>query len=221
VKATLPPEYLQYLAKIEDSLKVGLKPYKDYGRHQDIISSVNAAVVDKTYIRISYYTMNRKKLTRRTVAPYKVWFFDGTFYLLAHCLLRKKIRLFAVDRIKSIETTNESFELPPDFDINGIMRSSFGAFLGEPVEVVIWFSADVAGYIEEKVWHESQALLKQDDGSVILKLKVAGTDEIKFWIMTWGAKARVIQPHALRDQIVDEAAAMLDAYAQAPCGCPS
>jgi len=217
VKTTLPPEYLQYLEKIEDSLKVGLKPYKDYGQHQDIISSVNTAVVEKTYIKISYYTMNRKKLTRRTVAPYKIWFFDGTFYMLADCLLRKSIRLFALDRIKTIEVTNESFELPQDFDINDVMRSSFGAFLGEPVEVAIWFSADIAGYIEEKIWHESQKLEKQKDGSLILELKVAGTDEIKFWVLTWGAKARVIKPLSLRDQIVEEVTAMLKTYGDAPC----
>jgi len=212
VKTTLPPEYLKYLAKIEDSLKVGLKPYKDYGQHQDVIDGVSNAVVEKTHIKISYYTMNRKKLTRRTVAPYKIWFFDGTFYMLAYCRLRKSIRLFAMDRIKTIETTNESFEIPQDFDINDVMRSSFGAFLGEPVEVIIWFSADVAGYIEEKIWHESQVLEKQEDGSLLLKLKVAGTDEIKFWILTWGANAKVIKPLSLKDQILDEVAAMLRTY---------
>ncbi|MBW2177870.1 MAG: transcriptional regulator [Deltaproteobacteria bacterium] len=212
VKTTLPPEYLQYLAQIEDSLKVGLKSYKNYGKHGDIINSVNSAVVNRTYITIRYYAMNKKKISRRTVAPYKIWFFDGTFYMLGFCRLRKAIRLFALDRIKSLEITDENFETPDDFDIDEMMQSSFGTFLGEPVEVLIRFSADIAGYIEEKVWHESQEIEQQDDGSILFRIRVAGTDEIKFWALTWGAKAKVLAPQSLRDEMRNEVGAMLKNY---------
>lgn len=212
VKTTLPPEYLHYLAQFEDSLKVGLKPYKNYAQHGEIISRVNRAVVSRQYLDITYYTMNRKKMTRRTVAPYKIWFFDGTFYMLAYCRLRKGIRLFALDRVKSLETKDEQFDMPEDFDVDALLQSSFGAFLGEAVDVLIWFSADIAGYIEEKVWHASQEIDKQDDGSILFRIKVAGTDEIKFWVMTWGAKAKVMEPLSLRDEIQNEVREMIKLY---------
>ena len=34
-------------------------------------------------------------------------------------------------------------------------------------------------YFKEKVWYESQRSVTQKDGSVILELQVAGTEEIK------------------------------------------
>ena len=212
VKTTLPPEYLHYLNQFENSLTVGRKPYKNYGNHAEIINSVNRAVVNRHTIDITYYTMNRKKMTRRRVAPYKIWFFDGTFYMLAYCQLREEIRLFALDRVKTLNTTAERFETPDDFDVDALLQSSFGAFIGKPVEVIIWFSADIAGYIEEKVWHASQQIEKQDDGSILLRIKVAGTDEIKFWVMTWGAKAKIIKPLSLRNEIQSEIIAMLASY---------
>jgi len=212
VKTTLPAEYLQYLAQFEDSLKVGFKAHKNYGPHGKIIDSVNRAVVGRTHVIIQYYAMHRKKMSRRKVAPYKIWYFDGTFYMLAYCLLRKGIRLFAIDRIKSIENTDDIFEMPPDFDADELMQTSFGTFLGEPVEVVIWFSADIAGYIEEKVWHASQEIEEQADGSILFKIEVAGTEEIKFWLLTWGAKARVVRPRALQDEMRQEIANMLTLY---------
>jgi len=212
VKTTLPPEYLHYLAQFEESLTVGLKPYKNYAQHGEVISRVNQAVVGRQYLDIAYYTMNRKKMTRRTVAPYKIWFFDGTFYMLAYCQLRQGIRLFALDRVKSIETRDEHFDMPEDFDVDELLQSSFGAFLGEPVDVVIWFSADIAGYIEEKVWHASQEIDKQDDGSILFRIKVAGTDEIKFWVMTWGAQAKVMEPLSLREDIQSEIDKMRESY---------
>ena len=137
--------------------------------------------------------------------------------MLAYCRLRQDIRLFALDRVKSLETTDESFEPPDDFDVDELLQSSFGAFLGEPAEVTIWFSADIAGYIEEKVWHASQEIEKQDDGSILFRIKVAGTDEIKFWVLTWGDQAKVITPQSLQDEIRHEVRAMLKRYGENNC----
>ena len=84
--------------------------------------------------------------------------------------------------------------------MNSCNRASV-PFWVNPSEVTIWFSADIAGYIEEKVWHASQEIEKQDDGSILFRITVAGTDEIKFWVLTWGAKAKVITPVLTRSEI--------------------
>ncbi len=212
IKATLPPAYIEYLGRIQESLQVGFKPYKEYGRFQAIIDHVNEAVVQRRNVEIVYFTMSRKRETRRLVAPYKIWFFDGTFYLIGYCQLRKDVRLFAIDRIRKLDLTDETFEMPDAFDGDRFMESSFGVFQGQPVQVKIWFDASIAGYIEEKVWHASQALSAQADGSVILTMQVAGIEEVRFWIMSWGAKARVIEPRNLRLAVQSEAAAMLERY---------
>ena len=212
IKATLPPEYIQYLERIETSLAVGLKPYKPYSKIRDIIDQITEAAVQKKVIEIVYFTMSRKKETRRKVAPYKIWFFDGSFYMVGNCRLREDIRIFALDRIKHLEPTDESFVVPEDFDVDEFMQASFGVFQGESVSVKIWFSSDVAGYIRERIWHESQRIHPQDDGSIIFEAEVAGTDEIKYWIMSWGSKAVVLSPDSLREEIQVEAAMLLKNY---------
>jgi len=208
----LDAEIIEYLGRIEKSLEVGTKPYKQYGKLRDTIERVSEAAVQNKYIEIVYYTMSRKKETRRKVAPYKIWFFDGTFYLIANCGLREDIRIFALDRIKHLELLDEIFEMPGDFNIDDFMKSSFGVFHGEPVYIEIRFAADIADYIKEKVWHETQRIEPQKDGSIIFTAQVAGTEEIKFWILKWGAKARVLAPESLRDEIRLEAEAMLQNY---------
>ncbi|UCE55750.1 MAG: transcriptional regulator [Desulfobacterales bacterium] len=212
IKSTLAPEYLQYLGQIERSLEVGSKPYKKYEEFRDVIDKASEAVLNKKYIEIIYYTMSRKKETRRKVAPYKIWFFDGTFYLIGNCGLRGDIRIFALDRIKRLVPTDENFELPEDFNLDEFMQSSFGVFHGEPVKVKIWFASDVAGYISEKIWHETQVIKQQEDGSMIFEAEVAGTDEIKYWILSWGAHAVVLKPDSLQKEIGTEAEAMLSNY---------
>jgi len=70
----------------------------------------------------------------------------------------------------------------------------------------------VAGYIVEKIWHDSQEIQQQKDGLIIFEAEVAGTEEIKFWIMNWGSKALVLEPVSLRDEITAEAEAVQEKY---------
>jgi len=92
------------------------------------------------------------------------------------------------------------------------MGSSFGVYQGPPIRIRVWFHPDVAGYIQEKIWHESQQIHPQPDGSIIFEAEVAGTDEIRFWIMTWGSKAEVLEPKSLRENIRAEAERMVRQY---------
>jgi predicted DNA-binding transcriptional regulator YafY len=212
IKSTLPPETIQYLENIEEILEVGAKPYKRYDQLGEVIERVKEAASHRKIIEIEYFTMSRKKKTRRKVAPYKIWLFDGAFYLVGNCGLREDIRIFSLDRIKELTLTDETFELPQDFNVEDFMRTSFGVFHGQPQKVRIWFAADVAGYISEKIWHATQKIVPQNDGAIVFEAEVAGTEEIKFWVMTWGAKARVLSPASLRADIISEAQQMLQDY---------
>jgi predicted DNA-binding transcriptional regulator YafY len=212
IKATLPPATIEYLEKIEETLEVGSKPHKEYNQLRDVVEQITEATAHRRLLEIDYFTMSRKKKTRRKVAPYKIWFFDGAFYLIGYCRLRQDIRVFALDRIQALKITEETFEMPEDFRAEDFMRTSFGVFHGQPQQVRIRFTADVAGYIREKTWHATQKIVSQRDGSILFEARVAGTAEIKFWVLSWGAKAQVLSPASLRDEILSEAAAMLHNY---------
>lgn len=212
VKATLPEEYTEYLDRLTGSLEIGIKAHKPYGEFQKVLDDAQQAVQEKRYTEMSYYSMGRKTLTHRRVAPYKVWFYDETFYLIGFCELRQQIRLFAIDRIEHLKLQNHHFEPPDDFDANEFMHSSFGVFQGDPVNVRIRFSSDIAGYIMEKIWHPSQAITTRSDGSIIFEAQVAGLQEIKFWVLRWGAGAMVLEPVELRQAVAGEIQAMAAKY---------
>ncbi|MCJ7594228.1 MAG: WYL domain-containing protein, partial [Desulfobacterales bacterium] len=199
---------------MEQTLQVGIKPYKEYGKFKEIINRVNDATINRKSIEIVYYTMSRKKETKRKVDPYRVWFFNGTFYLVGHCHMRNEVRIFALDRIKMLHQTTEAFEVPEDFSFEEFIGPSFGVFQGDPIRVKVWFSPEVAGYIKEKIWHESQEITDGKDGSVVFEAEVAGTDEIKFWIMSWGSKAEVLEPTSLREETRTEAEAVMRIYGE-------
>jgi predicted DNA-binding transcriptional regulator YafY len=213
VKSSIPPESGKYLSRVEKSLHTRPGPYKNYGKFRNVIEKISDAVLQRRVVEITYYTMSRKKETQRKVAPYKIWFYNGGFYLIGHCRWRDGVRIFAVERIKKIQLTDDTFEVPEEFDVDEFMRGSFGVYHGKPVNVRILFSAGIAEYIKEKIWHETQKLHDNPDGSVLFEANVACTKEIKAWVMRWGAKAIVLEPEELRDEIRAETVEMLAVYA--------
>jgi len=148
------------------------------------------------------------------VDPYRIWFFNGTFYLVGHCHLRNEIRIFALERIKMLKLTDRQFTVPEDFDFEDMMRASFGAFKGKPERVRIRFDKEVAGYVEERVWHSSQKLHPQNDGSLIFDADIAVNEELKTWILSWGPSAEVLQPQKLVDEIHGDILRMADKYSR-------
>jgi predicted DNA-binding transcriptional regulator YafY len=214
IKTTLPEDSTSFLENIRRTLTVSKKFVSQGDKINGIIANVNEAALNKTVVEIVYFTMSRQEETRRRVNPYCLWYFKDSFYLIGYCHVREDLRVFALDRIKEFRHTEETFSVPESFDPEELMGSSFGIFKGAPSKVVVRFDADVAGYIEERRWHETQRIFYEDGGSILLKMVVAGIEEVKHWILTWGAKAEVLEPTSLREQIVAEGKAMVERYSK-------
>jgi predicted DNA-binding transcriptional regulator YafY len=75
---------------------------------------------------------------------------------------------------------------------------------GEPQEVVIRFSAQQAPYIKERTWHPSQNLENLPGGRLVLRMRVADVDEVKRWLVGFGAEAEVVEPKELQQAVRQE-----------------
>jgi len=66
--------------------------------------------------------------------------------------------------------------------------------------------------MEETVWHPSQVLEKQKNGSMIMTLRVTDTVDLYSWILGWGEKIEVLEPPELRKEVMRTAEKMLKIY---------
>jgi predicted DNA-binding transcriptional regulator YafY len=177
-----------------------------------MIELAGQAIAQRRCLNMVYRAIHGRRDTRRRVAPYRLLFFEGCFYILGYCGLRQDIRVFALDRIRKLDLSKETFTPPDGLNIDEFLKSSFGVFHGPSAHVKIRFAKDIAGYITEKTWHPSQKLSFRSDGSVIFEADVAGTEEIKHWVLKWGSKAEALAPDSLRQEIRREAETMLKNY---------
>jgi predicted DNA-binding transcriptional regulator YafY len=212
IKSLLPAEMLQHLDRAQESLTVAVAPTKAHAVYRGMIELVSQAIMQRRRLDMVYRAMHGLTDTQRRVAPYRLLFFEGCFYILGYCGLRQDIRVFALDRIRTLDLSAETFTPPQDLNIDEFLKSSFGVFQGPPTHIKIRFAKEIAGYITEKNWHPSQKVSVRPDGTVIFEVDVAGAEEIKHWVLKWGSKAEVLTPDSLRQEIRQEAEKMLLTY---------
>lgn len=212
VRTTLTQEAIQYLDRISGRITVGFGPVKDYKAAKETISQVSEATGKRQRVEILYRAVSTGKTTTRKIDPYQVWAMNGGFYLIGHCHKRKAVRTFALERVKKLTVLKESFKLPKDFSLEEYLQTAFRVMRGDPEIVEVWFSPGAAHVVRERIWHPTQEVREQDDGSLIVTLKVPINYEIVSWILGFGSAAEVLRPASLKKRITEELEASLDRY---------
>jgi predicted DNA-binding transcriptional regulator YafY len=201
IREALPAKSLPYLARIQDLFAARPDPWKDYSKKQDVIAVLIDATLHQRQVRMAYFSFNSRRTKSYTLDPYRVVYYHGGLYLYARAHEYGEVRTFAVERIERIELLDLNFQVPPDFNISEYARGAFGIAGGKAETVEIVFESAMAGYIRERVWHESQSLEDRPDGSVVLRMSVAPGWELRSWIKGFLPHVRVAAPASLREEI--------------------
>jgi predicted DNA-binding transcriptional regulator YafY len=119
--------------------------------------------------------------------------------------LRNDIRLFKVQRVRSVVETGACFLRPAGFRARDYMAETFGTIRGDgDYHFVLRFTRAYAGRIAEEQRHAGQILEPQPDGTLILRLHVNDLRLIKRWVMYWGPDCEVLQPEELIGMVVSD-----------------
>jgi predicted DNA-binding transcriptional regulator YafY len=176
----------------------------DHGVFRDLA----AAVRDRRRVVLRYWAASRDEETLREVDPYHLACVDGHWYLVAYCHLRNDVRMFAPARVRSLEVTGTTFDVPDGFRIDEYLSRSFGVLRGgerEAYRVRLRFTGEAARYVRERTWHPSQ-VLEVDGGGVIVGFELGHLREAERWALSWGGCCEVLDPPELRARVAGEAA---------------
>jgi predicted DNA-binding transcriptional regulator YafY len=123
-------------------------------------------------------------------------------YLIGFDEGRDALRTFKVERILDLSLTLRRFGAPSEDDLAAALRPAWDIIWDQPAtEVVLRFAPSVAARVREAVWHPSQTVAEAPDGSLEWRATVAGTVEIRLWILSWGEDVEVLAPAVLRDDV--------------------
>jgi predicted DNA-binding transcriptional regulator YafY len=172
------------------------------------LPKIHQALAERRTLKTCYHSASRDSVDERRIDPYHLTLHNSGLYLVAHCHLRDSPRIFAVERMRTVELTSRRFDVPASFDAEKYLAGAWGMLRGDLVTVRVIFALKLAPYIRERLWHPSQKLRDLPDGRVEMTLTVADTLEVRRWILGYGVQAEVVAPEGLREALRVEAEAV-------------
>ena len=105
-----------------------------------------------------------------------------------------------MDLISAARLTEESFIRDEGFDLDAYARRSFGVFQSpEEFGEVVWrFAPEAASAARDFVFHPSQRVSENADGSLTVAFEAAGWLEMAWHLYMWGDKVEVLKPAGLK-----------------------
>ncbi|MEQ1795083.1 MAG: WYL domain-containing transcriptional regulator [Nitrospira sp.] len=212
ISAAIPSGATDYLQRLDQWFSVGLGPHKNYRHHRETIDILSQAIANRHTVQMRYFSAGRNATTRREVDPYRLRYVDGGLYLIAYCHWRKDVRMFAVERIKSLTPTDHPYQLPLHFDLEAYVEDALVVMRGERITVELQFDKATAAWVKDRTWHSSQQFTPVRGGQLRMTLQVADTRELLGWVLSFGGGVQVLKPERLQQAVKDEAKKLLACF---------
>jgi predicted DNA-binding transcriptional regulator YafY len=185
---------------------------QDETRDRKHISNLLTAVLEHREVKMQYYSASSRQTKEYLIEPYRLAYAQGGMYLIARVPKYRQLRTFAVERIRSLTVTSQTFEVPEGASPDPF-SNSLGVHTGPPERIEIDFLPEAAVHVKERSWHASQQFREKPDGSLRLSLHVCNDWALRSWILSFGPLARVVAPSSLAESILEQLEEARDGYA--------
>ena len=170
----------------------------------EIFETAHRAIKEHKVCNITYCAITTGQTKTYPITPFRLLYYHNGYYLLCRNPKYDDLLTLAAERIQDLKITSQTFDPPDDLDIENRIQQAFGITLGDPIDVKVRFSAWQSRYIKQRIWHPSQEIEELDNGEIILSFRASGFYDIKSWILSHGIDAEVLEPAALREEIIEE-----------------
>ncbi len=174
------------LAKLADGLgvSVGEDLAVSLGESADEwVEPLLAAASDRRQVRIRYFSFGRGQESDRIIHPFRVFSELGNWYVQGHCQQAGGVRVFRIDRVRSLEMLESHFDPPDEKEA----PSAFEARESDP-RVVLRLAAG-ASWAIEKYPTEDQVVL--DSGEIDATLPVSQISRLERLLLQLGSQAEL------------------------------
>jgi predicted DNA-binding transcriptional regulator YafY len=180
----------------------------------DVYECVRAAIGAGRVLRCVYESTSTEpgQAEEFDFEPYALFFSVRAWYAIGRHAKRDALRNLKLSRFLRCDLTDRSFQ-KPEFSIDDYLGNAWRMMRGDADhEVEIHFDAKFTPTMSDTLWHKTQSIEFNEDGSSIFRCTVSGLDEIVWWVMGMGPHCRVEKPAALREQIADLAQRVSNLY---------
>ena len=213
IEGAIPPALRPLVAQAKAAFPVLARPGRAARPGPEVIEDVLEAYLQHRVLEADYRPRSHGgKLKHYRLEPVALFNYRGALYVGAFAGDRSKPLRFSLDRFADVAITKETFAVPKGFSEKAFVEQSFGVYDGEPEQICVRFTRDIADSIKERIWHPSQTLKDLPDGGVEVRFCASGWPEIRAWVLSYGSFAELVEPAKRRKEIAEELDAVINTY---------
>ena len=189
----------------------------------EVFEVLRTAIEAQQSVRMDYVTASTgERHEARRIDPLLLAAAGSSWLVAAYCHKREAVRDFAlagIERVWLCEPEEEAaggiyFDPPADFDPELHFKGRFSAVTGSETHVVrLLAGPEAARYFRRKHYHPTQQIEEEHpDGAVVVSYEVAGLEEVRAFVRSWGPGVTVLAPEALAGQVAEDARRVAAAY---------
>ena len=191
--------YLEMLMRTEGlAMRAGPRPRLE----EDLLSVLRKGIKFSRVVEFEYLAQGTGRRSHRRVQPYGVLYGNRAF-LVGKTDSDGDMRLWRLANMSEAKPSIEKFKRDPAFDLQSYAKRSFGTFQEKPVDVVLRFNADAARDAAAFLFHPEQNVTENKDGSVTVRFKAGGIEEMCWHLVTWEDGVTVEKPARLRRRLIE------------------
>lgn len=181
------------------------------------LSTIVNGMVEKRKINVTYQRFERTEPHTFLLAPYCLKVFKQRWYLVGKPddhPEESSPRVYALDRIKEINTTTATYHLPKDFSADTFFEGCFGVDRSQPEIKNIRIRTGVltANFIRTLPLHKSQREVERTDEYSVFTYQLSTTYDFIQELRKHGPYLEVLEPAELREQFRQDALLLKEIY---------
>ncbi len=210
---TLNPGFRAILKDADRMFYVVPDAPKRYDDRSEIVQDLVDAIAFRREIRVDY--RSSKGSSSRNLEPLTLLSYRSALYIVARKPGETQTKTFAVDRVTKVDLlkTRFTYPSPTDYHPAQLIDGSFGIYQDADArlhELRLRFATDryawLRNTIVERHWHPTQHFEDDDEGRLIMTLRVRSLTDVRRWLLGYGGKVEVLAPAALAAQLEEDRA---------------
>lgn len=199
IRAVLKSAEKEHIETLENHIEVLENPYLPSGKTKmDPIPTILNAISTKHILSIQYFANHSQEQTKRWIEPVGIFYLANHWHLIAYCHLRKDYRDFRVDRIFSIQITDDKIKQQHPALKSFLKKISKEQ---ELITVMMLVDKQVMRYLGEQKYYNGFISQREVKGRIEMTFLTSSLEGIARWYMMLGDYAEIIQPEELKIRI--------------------
>ena len=186
---------------------------------QEYLMKILDALKENRILNMTYHSYWKEEESNFDVEPFCVKLFRQRWYLIARSTYtyyhRQGPRIYALDRIRNLSPTEETFEIPKDWNASDFFIGAFGVIADaqtkcEPIKLKV--NASQANYIRDLKLHETQEEEERNEEYSIFSYYLRPTYDFQQELLWHGEDVVVLEPKWLREELAERLKCMYNKY---------